>query len=139
MIFNPPSAAPSVLHTPLTFLPKDDKRRKLFEAARSSALSVQVGPALGVKPKGYQKHHLTEEDVEEMRRLRAADPDKWTVSKIARKFNTTSLFVRICTQNKERYEANIKAKEEKVARMGPRRRKAREDRAKRWEQIYRDE
>lgn len=100
---------------------------------------MQVGPALGVKKPGYQKHHLTEEDVEEMRRLRAAYPDKWTVGKLARKFNTTSLFVRICTMHKERYEAAKKLKEDVRARMGPKRRTAREDREKRWEQIYRDE
>ena len=32
LIFNPQSAAPSVYHTPLKFLPKEDKRRALFAA-----------------------------------------------------------------------------------------------------------
>ena len=36
LIFNPPSSAPSVYHTPLKFLPKDDKRRQLYSAALSS-------------------------------------------------------------------------------------------------------
>src|SRR5690348_14225955 len=38
IIFNPPSSAPSVLHTPLKFLPKEDQRRQLFSVAKNSTL-----------------------------------------------------------------------------------------------------
>lgn len=37
LIFNPPSAAPSVYHTPLKFLPKEDKRRALYAAHAGTA------------------------------------------------------------------------------------------------------
>jgi Mitochondrial ribosomal protein subunit L20 len=35
IIFNPPSSAPNVYHTPLKFLPPGDKRRALYESSQS--------------------------------------------------------------------------------------------------------
>jgi hypothetical protein len=141
MIFNPPSSTPSVLQTPLKFLPKDDKRRKLFEDAATSTLAApsQLGPPVRPLRPTYQRHHLTEDDITQMRKMRAEDPDKWSVGRLARKYNTTNRFILICTQNKEKHEAHHAKVEANIARMGPRRRKAREDRLKRWEQIYKDE
>ncbi|KAF2635737.1 hypothetical protein P280DRAFT_169832 [Massarina eburnea CBS 473.64] len=37
LIFNPPSAAPSVYHTPLKFLPKDDRRKQLYAAFQTQS------------------------------------------------------------------------------------------------------
>lgn len=143
IIFNPPSSAPSVLHTPLKFLPKDDKRRQLLTNFPTSTLASSSSslPPPVIKPKpGYQRHHLSEEDVAEMRRLRRSDPEKWSRLKLARKFNCSSMFVGLCCPApKEKYEAE-KAKMEAVkARWGPKRRMAREDRIKRKEALYRDE
>src|SRR5205814_2861816 len=61
IIFNPPSTAPSVFHTPLKFVPKDDKRRQLLESMAGSTNSYL--PPLVIKPKpNFQRHHLSEED-----------------------------------------------------------------------------
>jgi hypothetical protein len=141
VVFNPPSSSPSVLHTPLTFLPKDDKRRQLFANAATSTLahSPRLPPIIKPKPITYQRHHLTEEDVEEMRRLRKLDPDRWTVSKLGRKFNCTSFFVQQCTSAPEHRQKKIDAMEAAKAREGPRRKKAKEDRKRRWEMVMRDE
>jgi hypothetical protein len=143
IIFNPPSSAPSVLHTPLKFLPKDDKRRQLFANAPTStlgSLNSSLPPPV-IKPKpGYQRHHLTEEDVAEIRRLRTTDPENWTRLKLARKFNCSSLFVGMCCgATKEKIEAEKAKLEVLKARWGPKRRMAREDKVKRREAVYRDE
>ncbi|CAI6333698.1 unnamed protein product [Periconia digitata] len=37
LVFNPPSSAPNVYHTPLKFLPKDDRRRQMYTAFLNSA------------------------------------------------------------------------------------------------------
>jgi hypothetical protein len=143
IIFNPPSSAPSVLHTPLKFLPKDDKRRQLLPNDPTSTVGSSSSslPPPVIKPKpGYQRHHLSEEDVAEIRRLRTADPENWTRLKLARKFNCSSLFVGMCCEaTKEKIEAEKAKLEALRARWGPKRRMAREDRVKRREASYRDE
>lgn len=144
IIFNPPSSAPSVLHTPLKFLPKDDKRRQLFSLAKNSTLGIdeeaRLPPPVLKQKAGYQRHHLTEEDVAEIRRLRSTDPENWTRVKLARKFNCTSLFIGICCEAPPEKVALEKAKIDAIReRWGPRRRMAKEDRVKRREASYRDE
>jgi hypothetical protein len=142
IIFNPPSSAPSVLHTPLKFLPKGDKRRQLLANAFTSTLASSSSlPPPVIKPKpGYQRHHLSEEDVAEIRRLRTSDPEKWSRLRLARKFNCSSLFVGICCEaTKEKVETEKARLEAIRARWGPKRRMAREDRVKRRESSYRDE
>jgi hypothetical protein len=139
IIFNPPASAPSVLHTPLIFLPKDDKRRKLFGDATASTSSSELPPLVKHFPK-HPRHHLTEEDVAEIKRLRSTDPENWTRLKLARRFNCSSHFVSLCCEAKPEKIALEKEKLEMVkARWGPKRRIAREDRTKRREAVYRDE
>jgi hypothetical protein len=144
IIFNPPSSAPSVFHTPLKFLPKEDNRRQLFSVAQNSTLGIddeaKLPPPVLKQKAGYQRYHLTQEDVAEIRRLRTSDPNTWTRLKLARKFNCTSLFIGICCQAPPEKVALEKAKIEAIReRWGPKRRMAREDRVKRREAAYRDE
>lgn len=144
IIFNPPSSAPSVLNTPLKFLPADDKRKELFKRMQLSTLGInddaKLPPPVLKEKAGYQRYHLTQEDVAEIRRLRMSDPVKWSRLKLARKFNCTSLFIGICCQAPPEKLAYEKAKLEAIKeRWGPKRTMAREDRIKRREAVYRDE
>jgi hypothetical protein len=144
IIFNPPSSAPSVLHTPLKFLPKEDKRRQLFApTATRTDSSTRLPPPVRPKQK-YPHHHLSDTDIAEIQRLHSSDPETWTNARLSRKFNCSMLFVTICiknsggspTQNGERRRAQAEAV---MAKWGPRRRMAREDRLKRKELALRDE
>ena len=146
IIFNPPSSAPCVLHTPLKFLPKEDKRRQLFAATaarKGSSSSTQLPPPVRPKQK-YPHHHLSDTDIAEIQRLHASDPETWTNARLSRKFNCSMMFVMICiknsggtpSQNGERRRAQTEAVK---AKWGPRRRMAREDRLKRKELALRDE
>ena len=139
IIFNPPSSAPSVLHTPLKFLPKEDKRRQLLLATYSKTLGSTRLPPLVAKSK-FPTHHLTDADIAEIQRLRTSDPVTWSCSKLARKYNCSAFFIKMCVQApQEKKELERQKLEAVKARWGPRRTKAREDKAKRWELILRDE
>ena len=139
IIFNPPSSAPSVLHTPLKFLPKEDKRRQLLEATSRKAPGLTRLPPLISKHK-VPMHHLTDADIAEIQRLRASEPMNWSANKLARKFNCSIFFIQMCCQApQEKKELERQKLEAKKVQWGPRRTKAREDKLKRWELILKDE
>ncbi|TLS31610.1 hypothetical protein PpBr36_03176 [Pyricularia pennisetigena] len=163
VIFNPPSSEASVYHTPFKFLPKSDPRRRanmaaLFESsatikfpegAQEAADGTASTPASGVQPKhmptvnmGTKKSRLTTEEVAEMRRLREENPIENSVHRLAVKFNCTKLFVMIATGSKDMtdHKKRMERQLEKLrARWGPRKAKARSDRYKRTEMLYRGE
>ncbi len=144
IIFNPPSSAPSVLHTPLSFLPKEDKRKQLLVATAkkfSSSTPMRLPPPIRTKPK-VPHHHLSDADIAEILKLKHQDPDHWTNAKLARKFNCSSLFISICltqcTADNTKRKLELKQKKEAIeARWGPRRRKAREEQERRFQLAYR--
>jgi hypothetical protein len=143
IIFNPPSSAPNVYHTPQKFLPKGDPRRRLSTLASSTPTSPDGSPATAaaikpVRPQYEKKYHLTPEQVEEIRRLRKEDPRVWTRVKLAEKFECSQFFVSLCCcapEIKEERERELAAVKEK---WGRRKREAREDRQVRKEGWGRD-
>ncbi len=172
IIFNPPAAAPSVYHTPLKFLPKDDPRRALLTriplssstfastptttvtAAAPSATTLNGSPAQQPSPgklppalrKPYEKrYHLTEDDIVEMCRLRTEDPARWNRYALAKKFECSTMFVKIVLESRkvpkyeEGHERHLRQVEAAKARWGRRRRMAREDRVRRRELWGREE
>jgi len=159
LIYNPPPSAPNVYHTPLKFLPKTDIRQRLAQASISpstsssrptptSSPSSTVWPTNTTLPprlfNNFQekKYHLTPTDFTEMRKLRAEDPTKWTRSRLAERFQCTSLFVSRVTGDSVTVEYKREARREHGearAKWGKRRREAREDRERRKEAWGRDE
>ncbi|GJC79577.1 54S ribosomal protein L20, mitochondrial [Colletotrichum liriopes] len=156
IIYNPPSAAPSVYHTPFKFLPPSDPRRRanlssLFAnpsaatsqttPSGSSSAARPLPPALNVPSRGSQpRYHLSREDVAEIRRLRAEDPGFWSVTALARKFDCSETFITICTPAPREHKERLERKLEGVkSRWGTIRTKAREDRSRRKEMLFRGE
>jgi len=141
IVFNPPSSAPSVYHTPSKFLPPNDRRRQLFAAAAGPVPQPQNSRLPPPVRKPYEKqYHLTATDMEEIRRLRGEDPNVWTREKLAKKFNCSNLFVGIvCEASRKRREGQQQILEAVKLKWGRRRRIAREDRVKRRETWGRDE
>jgi hypothetical protein len=156
IIFNPPSSAPSVFHTPFKFLPKSDPRRianlasNLFTSSTTiqytnptssqTAPSPESFPSIEGPPVLKPRHHLTPADIEQMRRLREQDPVTNSVQNLARQFQCSKLFVLMCCQAPKEHKEKIKEQEEKVkARWGPRRRAAREERHRRMEMLFNGE
>lgn len=149
IIFNPPSAAPSVYHTPFKFLPKTDPRRRanlasLFEshfggraaAAAADAVSTSDLPVVA-EHKHTNRGPITREEVEEMRALRASDPHTWTVRNLGVKFDLPMGFIMACCQApREKIEFERRKMELIRQRWGPAKRKAMEDRARRRQMLY---
>ncbi|ORY14953.1 mitochondrial ribosomal protein subunit L20-domain-containing protein [Clohesyomyces aquaticus] len=164
LIFNPPSSAPSVYHTPLKFLPQTDRRRQLYSAALTSTTQTALrtrtpsiahsGTPLStpsflppkpstplpapVREPYEKKYHLTEKDMEEIRKLRTEDPDTWTRVRLAEKFGCSQFFVGMIVKNTEKAERVREEHEKMRERWGPRRRMAREDRGQRRERWGRE-
>ena len=150
IIYNPPSSAPSVYHTPSKFLPKNDKRRQLLASTTSSSPLASSSttsdssdaPTLPppVRMPVEKKYHLTAKDFTEIKRLRTEDPLKWSNIALARKFRcSTVLIPMICSAPKETKDLREKELDEIKRKWGPRKRTAREDRTRRRENWGRDE
>lgn len=141
IIFNPPSSAPDVFHTPSKFLPQADKRKSLSNPETSEVVAIDELPWASKAPKS-KKHHLTQEDVLEIRRLRQEDPVEWSRWKLARKFDCSARFIAMICESipsKEKTELHKKVLEAVKTRWGTKRRMAREDRLLRRDLWARDE
>lgn len=157
LIFNPPSSAPNVYHTPLKFLPKEDKRRQLYAAAQNyathtahrrqtSSIAAPGTPLssaslLPPKPSAAlpaplrqpyeKKYHLSAGEIAEIRQLRSSDPNAWTRVKLAEKFGCSQFFVGMVAKAPEKAASLNKEHEEARRRWGARRKIAKEDRERR--------
>ncbi len=194
VIFNPPSSAPSVYHTPFKFLPKSDPRRqanlsqfllqqykekreherqrvKLHQQSISSTSSTSTSTSTstsssdgGVGGEGegagagagagdlpptltadeevrtQPQRNVTREQVDEMRALRAEDPERWSVVRLARRFGCTNWFVMICCRAPAEHAESERVRKQAVrARWGPIRTHARDERGKRKALLLRGE
>ncbi|RMZ82305.1 hypothetical protein DV738_g1817, partial [Chaetothyriales sp. CBS 135597] len=150
IIYNPPPSMPNVYHTPAIFLPKDDKRRALQATALPNVapetLATQTTPLPpGVLPppvrKPYEKkYHLTDAQVEEIRRLAQEDPAKWTRTTLSKKFDCSPFFITMIFQGMGKKQNSIQKQVTAAVKShwGVKRRTAREDRQIRKERWFRD-
>lgn len=132
---------PNIYHTPTIFLPASDKRRAIRAALESHQQQTQantLGPT--VREPYEKKYHVTEGEVDEMRRLRAQDPDKWSNTALAKKFECSRTFASIVIRGlaKEKGEEQKMVKRVIESNRGVKRRVAREDRLIRREKWLRD-
>ncbi|KAI1105125.1 mitochondrial ribosomal protein subunit L20-domain-containing protein [Jackrogersella minutella] len=139
VIYNPPSSTASVYHTPFKFLPRSDPRRSsnLSQLLHPPApQGANLPPAVKARPKKYT---VTREQVAEMRELRAQDPARWSVLKLAERYDCAPLFVMACCKASAEHWARERARLDAVkARWGPVRASAREERKKRRELLMKD-
>lgn len=144
IIYNPPAAAPSVLHTPVKFLPKEDQRAQLHAAKQAELNSkpVRLGPPLKLR-NDVPHNHLSDTDIAEIQKLRREEPEYWSAARLGRKFNCSQMFITICV--KESGADNVLTRQhwERIdasrSRWGPRRRMAYEDKLRRKDAALRDE
>lgn len=152
IIYNPPSSEASPFHTPFLFLPQNDPRRSALVRMRLSNASLIPGAdAAAVKgeedlppamryTRRLAQYNLNEADMKEMKRLRQEDPLTWNVKALATKFKCSPIFVSIVAPAPADH---TKWREEKMerqrARWGPIKTKAREDRQRRTDMLYRGE
>ncbi|KAI1812935.1 mitochondrial ribosomal protein subunit L20-domain-containing protein [Poronia punctata] len=143
IIFNPPAAAPSVYHTPFKFLPKTDPRRQanVSHLLRQSADPAVAGSPLPPQvPAHEMKYNVTQEQVEEMRQLRAEDPRKWSVLALAKRYDCSPYFVMMCCKaDADHKKSELERLDAIKARWGTIRTKARVERQKRKKMLLRGE
>jgi len=84
-----------------------------------------------VRPQYEKKYHVTQEQIDEIRRLRAEDPRKWTRIRLAEKFECSAFFVSLCCSSPEVKAEQDKALEEIKKKWGRRKTEAREGRQER--------
>lgn len=142
IIFNPPSSAPNVYHTPSKFLPKSDPRRKFHSTAPASTTTQTSTPADSaplnsttateklspIREQYEKKYHLGQAEIDEIRRLRAEDPRKWTRVRLAEKFECSQFFVSLCCSAPEIKQENDRALAVIKKKWGRRKTEAREER-----------
>ncbi|KAH8688886.1 putative 60S ribosomal protein L20 [Talaromyces proteolyticus] len=139
IIFNPPSSAPTVFHTPSKFLPEGDVRKTLTTPLLSNDITPENLASATTKSQ-EKKYHLTKEDVMEIQKLRVQDPVTWSKWKLARRFECSPNFIHmVCQGIPQKYELQKKVLEAVTSRWGAKRRMAREDRQLRKEAWARDE
>ncbi|KLJ12434.1 hypothetical protein EMPG_12533 [Blastomyces silverae] len=145
IIYNPPSSAPSVYHTPTKFLPPDDVRRKLRAASfPGDTLQPQQQQhsrlPLVLRHKSQTKNILGEQEIAEMRQLRLQDPMKWSRYALAQRFGCSAHFVmQVCDAGPQKKEIQQQVLEAIKSRWGKKRTIAREDRQLRKELWARDQ
>ncbi|KAF2170017.1 hypothetical protein M409DRAFT_19630 [Zasmidium cellare ATCC 36951] len=157
IIFNPPSSAPNVYHTPAKFLPKSDPRRALYTAAAAATTpaaepskpqgilasiaqerAASTPPASQLKPVRpiyEKKYHLSQQDIDEIRRLRKDDPRTWTRVRLAEKFDCSQFFVSLCCSAPEVADERERELERIKSKWGRKKREARDlrqERKKLW-------
>ncbi|KAL4805249.1 mitochondrial ribosomal protein subunit L20-domain-containing protein [Aspergillus unguis] len=138
IIYNPPSSAPSVYHTPTKFLPPDDARKTLRVDNPANVQNSEDLPNV-FKAAPPKKYHLTPSDVEEIRQLRLSDPLTWSRGKLAKRFDCSPLFIaKVCEASPQKKEIQKQVLEAVQSRWGKKRRMAREDRELRKETWNRD-
>jgi hypothetical protein len=94
-------------------------------------------PVLNV---GEKKYNVSQEQLREMRELRMNDPEKWSVNKLAKRFDCSVVFVQRATTVPEFYKRQIvEDLERRKARWGNRRTKARDERGRRLEMLWNGE
>ncbi|KAK2797370.1 hypothetical protein FQN51_008541 [Onygenales sp. PD_10] len=140
IIYNPPSSAPSVYHTPTIFLPTNDIRRKLRAESPAGASPKPQRLPLVIQKKQEEKRILSAKEIAEMRRLRLEDPMKWSRRALAKHFNCNPHFVmQACDAGPEKKAIQLQVLEAIKSRWGKKRTIAREDRELRKELWARDQ
>lgn len=158
IIFNPPPSAPNVYHTPPKFLPASDPRRELHLEAEamaaagtpkkpSSVLATIAAQRAASQPKAEnlkpirpiyeKKYHLTQDDIDEIRRLRKEDPRYWSRLRLAEKFDCSQFFISLCVtapEHAKEKEAEVEAVKARWGRRKTEARVARAERKKLWGQ-----
>ena len=108
-------------------------------APSSGSTSDKLPPSMKYKRR-EGKQHLKPEHMEEMRRLRAEDPVKWSVNALARKFDCSDIIVRVAAPPPAGHKEWLQQRQERrESRWGPMKTKAREDRKARTDMMYRGE
>nr|POF01009.1 54s ribosomal protein l20, mitochondrial [Quercus suber] len=129
------ASTPSALST-IASLRRSSATSKSSSSSAAATVSASALPS--VRPNHERKLHLSQQAVDEIRRLRAEDPRKWTRMALAEKFECSQFFVSLCCSAPQRKAEAQQALAEVKMRWGRRRTEARAQRAERKKMWGRD-
>lgn len=139
LIHNPPASMPSLKDTPKVFLPKNDPRLK-FMADRFKVYSPEELAEMPVIYGAKKDYNLTPDIIDQIVKLRNEDSDKWTIAKLAEKFNVDSKKVNVITGfSLEKQQKMLKELTKVKNSWSESKKMARQDRAKRTQMWLRGE
>lgn len=139
LIHNPPAAMPSVKDTPRAFLPANDPRLKFMQDRYKTYSPEEIAemPLIWGAKKDYS---LTPEVITEIVRLREQDPHKWSIAKLAAKFNVETNKINVITGFSKAKQQRLLQELETVQKSWSAKTKiAREDRQRRKQMWLRNE
>lgn len=139
LIHNPPAAAPSLKDTPRAFLPKTDPRLTVLAEKYKTYTPEELAdmPIIYAHKKEY---NLTPETVQEIIELRHEDPEKWSVAKLAQKFNVDTRKVNVITGfSKEKQKKVLSELQTVKSQWNAGKKSARHDRLRRKQMWLRAE
>lgn len=130
-IHRPPPTAP----TPESYTTRPAS--PLLKPPTATSSNTPLPPVLFPDTR-IEPERMSQEDIRKMKDLRKADPDNWTVSKLAREFKCTTQFVRLMaplnpSARKKKQAARDAMHAEQRAKWGERKSLVREIRQKRRE------
>ena len=128
---------------PVSFMPKDDPRRPFAAKLHATdKLESQTAPPVlcsksTLNPSG-KSYHLKPEQIKEIQRLRAENPEVYTRKALAAKYNVSPLFISMVSDVPKERKLEMDRRLETIkTNWHPKRAAAREDRRKRKEMWYR--
>lgn len=139
LIYNPPASASSLKNTPRAFIPKNDPRLSVLADNYKTYTASELAdmPLIYAHKKEY---NLTPDIVKEIITLRQEDPEKWSVNKLAQKFNIAAHKVNVITGfSRSKQEKVLRQLHEVQNKWHATTKKARSDRLKRKQMWLRAE
>lgn len=139
LIHNPPASMPSVRDTPKAFLPANDPRLKFMADRYKTYTPEEIAdmPLIWGAKKDYT---LTPEVISEIVSLREQDPHKWSIAKLAAKFNVETNKVNVITGFSKTKQQMLLQELETVKKSWSNKTKiARDDRQRRKQMWLRNE
>ncbi|QBM89759.1 ribosomal protein subunit L20 [Metschnikowia aff. pulcherrima] len=139
LIYNPPASMPTVKETPRAFLPPNDPRLSVL-AEKFKTYTPEELSEMPIIYATKKDNSLTPETVQEIIALRNEDPEKWSIAKLAAKFNVDAKKVNVITGISRKKQLLVLAQllgQEKE--WTEKRRLAREERRKRKQMWLRNE
>lgn len=130
---------PSLKDTPKVFLPSNDPRLKSM-ADKFKVYSQEELDEMPVIYGAKKDYTLTPEIIEQIVKLRSEDSDKWTIAKLAAKFNVDAKKVNVITGfSKQKQQKMLQELKKLKDGWSDQRKLAREDRQRRKQMWLRGE
>lgn len=141
LVYNPPASAPSVKKTPKAFLPPHDPRINVLAHTYKVYSQEELQNMPLIVGYGQNKDYSVDaETALKIQKLRSEDPERWTISKLAKEFDVAQKTVNVIAASNGQRRKQIDGQlQQQAATWSEEKVHAREDRRKRVQMWLRNE